>query len=540
MYMVRKILKFSIFSILSLAVCSCVKNDLPYPYIESVIEEIGVYDMKGEPTIDAVSNTVNITVGELADVSKLQITKLMVSEDAEIIPDKSACASFDQFPTKSFGSLDELPANANTVVNFTNTVRFVLKTYQDHVWNIKVKQEVDRVVEVEKQVGSALIDPQSKIAIIYVEKETPLNDIHINTLQLEGESAEARPDPTTVTDFTRPRSFEFYRDDVLVSTWTVDVQPSVVLSTPLSANAWATKASLYGEMKSGASPSVEYKKTTDTDWIVLSSESVNVAQTSFTAELKGLENGTEYQWRILVDGEYSETASFTTEKIIEIPNMNLDTWSLDSDGKNWYPNADASNSYWATGNKGVTTLGNSNSVPVEGSDAFSGKAAKLQTVTVAAVGYAAGNLLIGNYETNLSDMAASVQFGRPYDGARPLKLSGYYKYTPGTSMNKNGKIPTDRTLTVDECDIYIKLWSNEKLIAEGHFVTNQNVTEYTRFEVPVEYSDLSSKPDKITIVASSSRYGGEFEGSGMLNSKVVGQVAAGSTLWVDEFELSYE
>ena len=208
-------------------------------------------------------------------------------------------------------------------------------------------------------------------------------------------------------------------------------------------------------------------------------------------------------------------------------------------GKNWYPNADASNSYWATGNEGVTTLGNSNSVPVEGSDARNGKAGKLETVTVALVGYAAGNLLIGNYSTNLNNMAASVQFGRSYNGARPVKLSGYYKYTPGTSMNKNGKIPSDRTLTVDECDIYIKLWSGDAVIAESHFVTNQTVSDYTHFELPIEYTDMTKRPDKITIVATSSRYGGEFEGSGMLNTKVVGQVAAGSTLWVDDFELSY-
>ena len=68
--MVCRILKFSILSFLLLAVCSCVKNDLPYPYIERVIEEIGVYDMKGDTVIDAVSNTVNITVGEFADLSK--------------------------------------------------------------------------------------------------------------------------------------------------------------------------------------------------------------------------------------------------------------------------------------------------------------------------------------------------------------------------------------------------------------------------------------------------------------------------------------
>lgn len=279
-----------------------------------------------------------------------------------------------------------------------------------------------------------------------------------------------------------------------------------------------------------------YKKKADAEWTTV--EAVQEEGTkNYSAKVAPLDFGTEYEYYILCGDKAGETCTFTTESYVEISNLNFDTWT--QNGKNWYPNADASNSYWATGNEGVTTLGDSNSIPVEGSEANNGKAAKLKTVSVTLVGYAAGNLLIGNYSTNLNDMASSVQFGRDYSGARPVKLTGYYKYTPGTSMNKNGKIPSDRTLTVDECDIYVKLWSGDVVIAESHFVTNQTVSEYTQFELPIEYTDMTKRPDKITIVATSSRYGGEFEGSGMFNTKVVGQVAEGSTLWVDDFELSY-
>lgn len=279
-----------------------------------------------------------------------------------------------------------------------------------------------------------------------------------------------------------------------------------------------------------------YKKKADAEWTTV--EAVQEEGTkNYSAKVAPLDFDTEYEYYILCGDKAGETCTFTTEAYVEIPNLNFDAWS--QKGNNWYPNADASNSYWATGNEGVTTLGDSNSIPVEGSEANNGKAAKLKTVSVALVGYAAGNLLIGNYSTNLSDMASSVQFGRDYSGARPVKLTGYYKYTPGTSMNKNGKIPSDRTLTVDECDIYVKLWSGDVVIAESHFVTNQTVSEYTQFELPIEYTDMTKRPDKITIVATSSRYGGEFEGSGIFNTKVVGQVAEGSTLWVDDFELSY-
>lgn len=278
-----------------------------------------------------------------------------------------------------------------------------------------------------------------------------------------------------------------------------------------------------------------YKKKSESEWKTV--EATKGEGNAYSAKVSPLDFNTEYEYYILCGDQIGETCGFTTEAFEEIPNLSFDNWT--QNGKNWYPNSEASNSYWATGNEGATTLGSSNSIPVEGSDARTGKAGKLETVTVALVGYAAGNLLIGSYSTNLNDMASSVQFGRSYNGARPVKLTGYYKYIPGTSMNTNGKIPSDRTLTVDECDIYVKLWSGGVIIAESHFVTNETVSEYTQFELPIEYTDMTKRPDKITIVATSSRYGGEFEGSGMLNTKVVGQVAAGSTLWVDDFELSY-
>lgn len=301
---------------------------------------------------------------------------------------------------------------------------------------------------------------------------------------------------------------------------------------------WGQFAYLSGtcSLQDAASPvQFAYKKKSESEWKTV--EATKGEGNAYSAKVSPLDFNTEYEYYILCGDKIGETCGFTTEAFEEIPNLSFDNWT--QNGKNWYPNSEASNSYWATGNEGATTLGSSNSIPVEGSDARTGKAGKLETVTVPLVGYAAGNLLIGSYSTNLNDMASSVQFGRSYNGARPVKLTGYYKYTPGTSMNKNGKIPTDRTLTVDECDIYVKLWSGDEVIAESHFITNQTVSEYTRFDLPIEYTNMTKRPDKITIVATSSRYGGEFEGTNMFNTKVVGQVAAGSTLWVDGFELSY-
>jgi len=273
-----------------------------------------------------------------------------------------------------------------------------------------------------------------------------------------------------------------------------------------------------------------YKKKAGTEWTTV--EAVQEEGTkNYSAKVAPLDFGTEYEYYILCGDKTGETCTFTTESYVEIPNLNFDTWS--QNGKNWYPNADASNSYWATGNEGVTLGGSSNSTGVE--DSHSGLAAQLQTVQVKVLIVkvtAAGNIFIGNYKTNTSNPASSVTFGREYTGARPVKLSGYFKYQPGAEMS-DGSVPSEK-LEKDECDIYIQLWSGDETIGEGHFVTNETVSEYTRFEIPIEYTVTNKRPDKIAIVATSSRYGGYFSGM-----SVIGQLAIGSTLWVDDFELSY-
>lgn len=274
-----------------------------------------------------------------------------------------------------------------------------------------------------------------------------------------------------------------------------------------------------------------YKKKADAEWTTI--EAVQEEGTkNYSAKVAPLDFGTEYEYYILCGDKAGETCTFTTESYVEIPNLNFDTWSQSE--KDWYPNADASNSYWSTGNEGVTLGGNSNSVGV--SDSYSGLAAQLQTVEVTMFVFvkvkAAGNIFIGSYKTNAQDPASSVTFGRDYSGARPTKLSGYFKYQPGATMS-DGSVPSEK-LEKDECDIYIQLWSGGETIGEGHFITNETVSEYTHFEIPIEYTVTNKRPDKIAIVATSSRYGGYFDGM-----NVIGQLAIGSTLWVDDFELSY-
>ncbi len=522
---------------------SCIKNDIPYPYIEGVIQAIEVKGIVGDAKIDKQRHAVEVVVDEDTDLKAIVVTKLVANSEAKIYPDADACANVLQFPDYSFTSLYDLPANANTTLDCSAPVTILLRTYQDYMWTLKVRRQVDRSVSVDHQVGEPQIDELTHTVIVYVDKKScTLEDINILELNLEGDRAKALPDPSTVKDFTRPRTFKFYRNDKLVGTWTVDVQFTEQTSSTGSVDAWAKKATLNGGMRSGATPTVEYKKASESTWTRVDAADVKITSaTSFTTELHGLSDGTDYEWHVIVDGVTGQTAKFTTEKIVEVPNLNFDTWTMK--GKNWYANSvpdnyDDPDAFWASGNEGVTsTLAggkDATTVPVDGSDAYKGKAARLTSLTgVALVGAAAGNLFIGKYKTNLSNPSSSPQFGRPFTGARPLKMAGYYKYI-SMPITHEGTVPGN--LTMDRGHIYIKIWDSAgNLFGYGEQVITETVKEYQHFEFDIKYTDLTAKPAMMTIVATSSQYGGEFSGA-----RVCGQVGAGSTLWVDEFELLYE
>lgn len=521
----------------------CIENDIPYPHIEGIITRISVEDMEGEAVINRQSRTVEISVGEEADLSRLQITALTVNPEATFLVDTTACINHRQMPTASFESLASLPANANTRVDATRPFNIHVNTYQHYLWSVTVNQTIERYIEVDNQMGEVMFDVPSRRAIVYIEKGNDMTQVNIRRMKLEGGECTFSPDPATVHDFSRPRDFQVFREGKLLGTWTVDVQFSEQVSSTGAVTVRPRRATLSGGVKSGVTPVVEYRKQGAGEWTTLPAENVTMkSSVSFTASVGGLQESTTYEWRIVVDGVPGSAATFTTETIFPVPNLNFDTWTQSANGKNWYAgpvadNYDDPQAFWASGNEGVTMSvagGNEATTrPVEGKDAVKGKAAYMTSISpVMLVGAAAGNLFIGTYKTNLGSPKDSPQFGRTFTGCHPDGLRGYYKYLSTPIVH--GYYPGD--LTMDEGHIYMRIWDaagNE--IAYGEHVVSESVGTYTPFEFRLKWTNANAEPATMTIVATSSRYGGEFEGV-----KVKGQVGAGSALWIDEFEIIYD
>lgn len=200
---------------------------------------------------------------------------------------------------------------------------------------------------------------------------------------------------------------------------------------------------------------------------------------------------------------------------------------------------------------GITYTGE---YPVRPSDdAFTGeKAALLESVdtkggniigqTVPKV--TSASIFLGSFDAMaaMNSPMATTSFGIMYD-KQPLKVTGYYKYTPGTEFyNANGELQegvTDKCAmsavlyevssedeTLDGSNIY----TSDKIVAKAVFTSDKTVDTYTPFELNLEYAKAydSSKKYKFAIIFSASADGASYNaavGSKLLidNVSVVNQ-----------------
>ena len=218
-----KSLQIYLFLFLSVfALGACIQNDIPYPYIKGEITAFEVEGQTGDAEINKNSRTIVVEVGDEVDIEELRITRFVVNEEATYSVDEQYCVSPNKFPSAGFSALADLPAGADTRVDFSKTVPVLLRTYQDYQWMITVKQTIERIVEVENQALPAIIDDKNHTVLVYVSQKQDLSAVKITKMILGGSKATITPDPSTVTNFRRPQEFVVNRFDK-EELWTVDV-----------------------------------------------------------------------------------------------------------------------------------------------------------------------------------------------------------------------------------------------------------------------------------------------------------------------------
>ena len=301
--MIRKII-YGILGLSLLASCA-IENDIPYPIKEASIESIEVEGQRGAEenvftaaTINKTARTATLYVNDSVDITKLKITRLKITADAELIPDSAACVNYAKFPNTGFASLDSIPTSSNTRMDFSSPVNFTLRTYQDYIWKVTVNQIVQRDIEVDGLVKT-VIDENSRNVIIYVGSDQDLTNLNVTKLNLGGEYGKVSPDPTSIKDYSSPVKFNVQRSwEEYSYEWTVFVYNDDSGSTGGSADVFpmTTKAILKGSIQSGKTPEIEYAKQSESSWNSVPSSDISVSGTSFTATLSGLSASTTYKF----------------------------------------------------------------------------------------------------------------------------------------------------------------------------------------------------------------------------------------------------
>ena len=548
--MIKKLTYF-LLSCLGFASCA-IENDIPYPLRVASISSIEVEGQRAAEgatdaaaVIDKAAGTVTLYVNDSVDITRLKITRLVLDpREATIGIDSVLCDNYKKFPTNDFASLDSLPLSANTRVDFSKPVTMTLSTYQDYPWKVTVNQIIQRDVDVDGMV-SHVLDVNSRNVIIYVNpKEVPdLSNVQIKKLNLGGEYGKVTPDPTTVHDFTKSQTFYAARhDEDTWQEWKVFIYQTEEGGSTGSSDVFAmvTRATVKGNVQSGKTPTVEYRKQGASDWSTVPAANVTTSGTSFTATLTGLSGSTTYNYRVTIDGVAGSEQSFTTVAPVALENGSMENWS--QSGKQWNPWGSGATEFWGTGNPGAAAFIGNLTTPTD--ESVKGKAALLETKD-AIIKLGAGNIFTGDFE--LEGLNGLLHFGRPFSSF-PTSLRLYYKYTPATIDMIGDNVGDLASLKgqTDMCQIYIALSdkiyeihndpknrqlfdpNDSGIIAYGEFTSSQSVTSYKQLEIPLEYRYTDRTPKYIIIVASSSKYGDYYIGG------------VGSKLWLDEMELVYE
>ncbi len=539
--MAKFFLKYVFFLFVALLASSCIENDLSYPYAPGDITSL-VLEGQKSVAIDNETRTVEVVMGESADMSSVKVVECSFSNNAQVV-----------------GGMPDY-------LDFTQPVVLVLRVYQDYEWTIRAVQPVERYIRCDNQVGEAMIDAVEKTAYVYVNKSQPLTSVRFNEVKLEPEgsvvkntlgfvSVDGKSVPELL-DCEFPMTLDcvimrYFFVDYLGEEirWSVKVLHKEVGLEVASVNPWACFAGVKGTSNGQGSPVLEYRKAADSEWIEYGD--INLDGSTVTAELRGLEPSTDYVVRLSNGEAVSNEMAFTTEGTEQLGNFSFDDWF--QDGKAWMPYMSGGAQVWDTANKGSSAVGYNPTIP-ESEIVVKGKAVKMETMQVNILGIkklAAGNIYTGKFD-KLAGLGAELDWGVPF-GARPLALRGYYKYVPAVINVAEDKDYKDKLGQMDECQIQVFLaeWdkpfhvnSAKKLfvdrndgsvIAFSELCSSENDSEYKRFTLPIVYND-NRIPTYIIVSGCASRYGNYFVGG----APSAENGNKGSLLYIDEFELVYD
>ena len=501
-----------------------------------------------ETVINTDDRTVSIVVDELVELDSLVVETVVLNENAYF--------AAGDFPR---------------VLDLTAPVEVLLSMYQDYDWTISATQPVERYFRCSNQIGNAEFDVQNRVVKAYISQSQRLDQLEVLDMKLErvgsvvettsavelvnsqtGEVSEVVRDcefPMVLNcDVQRTFNVSFQGETI---PWTLHAVPVEVAAEVKGVDArcyYAEVLAVYGGGEASV-PLFEYKKADAEEWNLIPEEKITIDGINISAMINGLETETEYSVRLTVDDEILPEVGFRTCRPYQLYNISFDEWHKtgSADKPVWYPYAQGMEpNVWDSANPGAATYIGSSTQPVDDvAVAGDGKKAAQMESKNAAIAFAAGNLYIGKFG-RINGVGAILDWGTEFVD-KPMGLKGYYKYTPVTITHAKAPYKDLIGNALDKCQIqifltdwdtpftvntlagqFVDLQNDPNIIAYGKLESDETVTDYREFYIPLEYRDKTRTPKYIVISCCASYLGDYFTGG------------EGSKLLVDEFELVYD
>ena len=307
---------------------------------------------------------------------------------------------------------------------------------------------------------------------------------------------------------------------------------------------------------------LQWKTSEAEDWTTVANSQLTNEGDNYSYTLSNLSPWTSYTYRFVYQKDDVEVNSneltFTTtfqNTGTALYNGSFEYWHYES--RIAYPTESENVTYWSSSNPGSGSVTPTLATLTDKTEDYvhSGAyAAKLQSKKAFGV-LAAASLYTGSFGSlDLTSQVASLNWGVPFTD-RPIALKGYMSYKPGsvnvvsTSAKDGTPLPSDAPAegALDHCQIYCALmnidasltvnngdlstfpnWQTDsRVIAYGAITQKTTQDGWVEFTIPLDYHNTTLQPKYIIIVASASKYGDYFHGSG------------NSILYLDDFELVY-
>lgn len=439
---------------LLLGLPACIRNDIPYPVIELQITAI---EGEGFTTaIDASQRIATLNLDETTDIRNVRIDRISVTEQASI-----SC---------------EVPAT----YDLRSPLYVTLSLYQDYVWTIQARQEIDRQFRVAGQIGAEEIDTKNRIVKAYVNEQVDLEHVQVTALKL-GPSGITTYTPTLEeladTDFRSPRTVSvtcFGRSEQ----WWLFVEHSDSKIAISASDLWRNTASvtaLVSEEEHTRGARLQYRVKGSEEWIDTAEPSYEAGILSATIApewsastnpnsltvytpnpAKGFFAGTTYEIQLLIGDQQSQVFEYTTAAGDKIPGG-------DMEGElSCFSTDNTAATMWGSGNnalkRGLCTA--AQYAGMEGSQCA--KLSASQTLGI----LASGNLFTGTFK--MSGTTGTVGFGQKFSyTARPKSLRFKYHAQVGkVDINKYGSLAKDEQ---DISTVYVAIvdWNTRWNVSSG-------------------------------------------------------------------------